>query len=168
MIRKSIRIFAPIVGTMLLATYMTIPVFAWNDGGCSIDPNNPKFGTHDLMLQKAIGMLPHEMSQKIDMTAAYYGTELPDCYISNYYDHGLVYYADGNIQRDGAALGAKKEYNFARSALRDGDKYNFSLHIGIMSHYISDVSVYAHTMGRSTDWGMSAHESEYESYVQYI
>ncbi|MEM4265217.1 MAG: fibronectin type III domain-containing protein, partial [Thermoplasmata archaeon] len=36
-------------------------------------------------------------------------------------------------------------------------------HIGAMSHYISDVGVFGHTMGSGTDWGSEAHHSDYES-----
>jgi parallel beta-helix repeat protein len=37
--------------------------------------------------------------------------------------------------------------------------------LGIMSHYIVDVSVFGHVMGSGTDWGAEVHHSDYETYV---
>jgi len=38
--------------------------------------------------------------------------------------------------------------------------------LGIMSHYIVDVSVFAHVMGSGTDWDTAGHHSDYEDYVE--
>ncbi|MCK5108630.1 MAG: hypothetical protein KAR25_02980, partial [Methanosarcinales archaeon] len=35
-----------------------------------------------------------------------------------------------------------------------------------MTHYIADVAVFGHVMGKKTDWGAEVHHSDYEGYVQ--
>ena len=81
--------------------------------------------------------------------------------------HHVYYWKNMNLQANNSAKRAQAEYNLAMKNLSIGDKYNFSIHIGMMSHYMSDISNFAHTMGISTDWGTekpSVHSS-YESYV---
>ncbi len=159
---------------LIIFIFATISVTAmeeWYDGGFSSDPNHPRYGQHDFILQKAIDMLPPETKQKIDIIPMYYGTELPDCItgiycINDQYNHNVYYYANGNIQRDRSAIRSKQEYNLAQSYLQNGDRYNFSLRIGTMGHYISDLSVFAHTMGYGTHWGSAVHEAEYEQYAE--
>jgi len=151
---------------------ITVPSHAWSNGGYSTDPNNPVYGTHDFILEKAINMLPSEMKNRIDVNIAYYGTETPDCpKTNNIYckddsaSHHAYYYSNGNVQADSGAVRAREEYDLAKSYLQSKDTYNFSLHLGAMSHYISDVAVFGHTMGAKTDWGAELHHDDYESYV---
>jgi len=47
----------------------------------------------------------------------------------------------------------------------NGDFTGAAKRLGIMSHYICDLSVFAHVMGSKTDWGAEKHHSDYESYV---
>ena len=152
---------------LILAT----PAGAWSNGGYSTDINNPKRGTHDLIVESAINMLPSDMKNKIDIKAADYGSEIPDCKNNTYcigdiVKHSVYYFANGNVQKDDGATRAQEEYNLAESCLKSGDTYNFSLHLGAMSHYIGDVSVFGHTMSNDTNWGPETHHSDYERYVE--
>lgn len=154
----------------LLMIEITIPAYAWSNGGYSINDSVPKFGTHDYILQNAINMLPLDMKNNIDMTAAYYGSEIPDCTIGIYcigdsIKHHVYYRADKSVQDDSSAVRAQEEYNTAKDYLTRGDKYQFSIHIGAMSHYVDDVAVFGHTMGYRTVWGKEIHHSDYETYV---
>lgn len=147
------------------------PVYAWSNGGYSTNINNPKYGTHDMILQKAVSMLPSDMKNKIDIKIASYGSELPDCKngtycISDLAKHHVYYYSNGTVQDNASAVRAQQEYDLAKSYYENKDTFNFSLHVGIMSHYISDLSVFGHTMGVKTDWGAETHHGDYESYVE--
>ncbi len=151
---------------------------AWINGvgSPSTDPNHPVIGTHDRILNSAIDMLPANYSNKINKTVADYGTEMPDynntmcnCTIGirDQRYHQIYYHSDGTLQDDSSARRAQEEYNLAMANLSVGDKYNFSLHVGMMSHYIADIANFAHTMGNGSDWGgegLPVH-GEYENLV---
>lgn len=159
-----------IIAVLLLLMNMISPAYAWSNGGWSIDVNNPTDGTHDQILEKAINMLPSDMKAKINIVAAKYGSEIPDCNAGIYcigdtVRHHVYYYSNGNLQDDIGAKRAQEEYDLAKSSLQNSDNYNFSLHVGIMSHYMSDLAVYGHTMGINTDWGAETSHSKYESYA---
>jgi hypothetical protein len=159
-----------IIATLLLLMNMIPSAYAWSNGGWSIDINNPKNGTHDQILEKAINMLPSEMKSKINIIAAKYGSEIPDCKIGPYCigdstKHHVYYRSNGNLQNGTGAKRAQEEYDLAKSSFQNNDSYNFSLHIGAMSHYMSDLAVFGHTMGSNTDWGAEKNHSVYESYV---
>ena len=59
---------------------LIVPVSAWSNGpgSPSTNPNSPAIGTHDKIIDSAIHMLPVDLQNKIDITAAEYGTEMPD------------------------------------------------------------------------------------------
>ena len=169
--------------TMVLTIYLIsmvviVPTYAWENGGSdsynSSNPNSPRYGVHDFLLQKAVDMLPSNMRSKIDLTAAYYGTELPDyangvnntvycplC-LRDRRNHVFYFNSDGSVQSDNAAMRSQQEYNNATDFLRKGDKYNFSIRVGMMSHYISDVSQYGHTSKTAN----VTHQGQYENYVE--
>jgi len=166
---------------IMLATFILLNVgvaYAWINGvgSPSIDPYNPIIGTHDRMLNIAINMLPADLRDKIDIEAADYGTEMPDynntmcnCTygIRDQRYHQVYYHRDGSLQDNSSARRAQEEYNLAMAYLNVGDNYNFSLHVGMMSHYIADVSNFAHTMGNGSDWGgegLTVH-GDYENFV---
>lgn len=163
---------------VLSVILVSIPAYAWINGvgGPSNDPNNPSIGTHDRMLNDAIEMLPANFQSEIDIIAADYGSEMPDfnstecnCMygIGDKKYHEVYYYRNGTAQNDDSARRAQEEYNLAMTYFGVGDKYNFSIHIGMMSHYIADVSNFAHTMGPGSDWGDEGDtvHSAYENFV---
>src|SRR3989304_1237751 len=47
-----------------------------------------------------------------------------------------------------------------------GDERSAARAAGVVSHYLSDVAVFGHVMGASTDWGAEVHHSDYEDYVR--
>ena len=163
------------IGIMMLSLLLMITgtagvAYAWSNGGYSENISEPKYGTHDMILENAISMLPLDMQDKINNTVASYGSELPDCTEGTYcigdsLKHHVYYYSSGELQDDIGAVRAQAEYDLAKTYLENGDKYNFSLHIGAMSHYISDLASFGHTMGADTDWGAELNHSNYEDYV---
>jgi hypothetical protein len=167
-----------ILQTAIIILVLTLPASAWINGvgSPSLDPKNPAIGTHDRIINSAIYMLPVDLQNKIDIVAADYGSEMPDynkimckCIygLRDQKYHQVYYWKNGTIQDDSAARRAQEEYDLAMQNLSVGDKYNFSIHIGMMSHYISDVSNFAHTMGNKTDWGPEGAyvHGDYENYV---
>jgi len=149
-------------------------VFGWSNGGYSDDPFNPKYGTHDWIAEHALDYLPSEEKQFIlDNLAAYlYGTELPDNSqapdgIGDTGKHHVYYFANGSLQEDDAAVRAEEEYEAAVAYVKAGDMVNAAKRLGVMSHYIVDVAVFAHVMGSETDWG-SENKTLHSSYENYV
>ena len=68
-----------LISIWMFVSMMIFPAHAWSNGGYSTDPNNPLQGTHDIILEKAINVLPSAMQARINTTVAKYGSELPDC-----------------------------------------------------------------------------------------
>lgn len=148
-------------------------VSCWSNGGYSDDPSNPCYGTHDWIAEHALDWLPNEEKQYIldNLVAYLYGTELPDNGgapdgIGDTGKHHIYYYANGSLQDEASAVRAQSGYYKAFEFFRGDDLVNASKMLGIMSHYIVDMSVFGHVMGATTDWRAETHHSTYESYVQ--
>ncbi|MGC8895661.1 MAG: zinc dependent phospholipase C family protein [Candidatus Bathyarchaeia archaeon] len=160
-------------GLTVAAVNFTL-VFGWSNGGYSDDPSNPKYGTHDWIAEHALDYLPSEEKQFIlDNLAAYlYGTELPDNNqapdgIGDTSKHHVYYFANGSLQEDDAAVRAEEEYEAAVAYVKAGDMVNAAKRLGVMSHYIVGVAVFAHVMGSKTDWG-SENKTLHSSYENYV
>ena len=151
--------------TMLNVRFVT----SWSNGGFSVDPENPNYGTHDWIGEHALDWLPTKEKQFIlDNLAAYlYGTELPDNPegIGDTTKHHIYYWSNGSLQDDVSAVRASEEFNNALNFIELTDFTNASKTVGVMSHYIADVAVFGHVMGGGTEWGAETHHSDYESYV---
>lgn len=161
-----------VLGLLLGAFSNVSGVFGWSNGGFSADPANPDYGTHDWIAQHALDWLPAGEKQFIldNLSSYLYGTELPDNGgapdgIGDTTKHHVYYYADGSLQDDAAAVRAQEEYASALGLYLANDLVNTSKALGAMAHYISDVAVFGHVMGSSTDWGNEVHHSDYENYV---
>lgn len=176
--KRDIRLMSKLICVVMTIWLLTITAYAWTNGigSPNTDPNNPIIGTHDRMLNRAIEMLPTNLQAKIDIIAADYGSEMPDfnstecnCIygIGDQGYHQVYYHKDGTLQQDSSARRAQEEYDLAMTYFNAGDKYNFSLHVGAMSHYIADVSNFAHTMGPLSDWGNEGNiiHGAYENFV---
>jgi len=160
----------------LLSTWLTASaaeVSGWSNGGYSADPANPDYGTHDWIAEHALDWLPLEEKQfLLDNKASYlYGTELPDNNqapdgIGDTTKHHVYYFADGSVQDDVAADRASEEYANAVNFYNSGNFGEAAKHLGMVTHYITDVAVFGHVMGASTAWGAETHHSDYENYVQ--
>lgn len=101
-----------------------------------------------------------------------YGTELPDNRdaplgdgIGDTTNHHVYYRSNGQLQDDVSARRAREAYNQVLSYLIAGDHRNAAKWMGITSHYISDLAVSGHVMGKPTDWGEEKHHSDYEQWV---
>ncbi|MEM4262759.1 MAG: zinc dependent phospholipase C family protein, partial [Thermoplasmata archaeon] len=140
---------------------------AWSNGGYSSDPQNLDYGTHDWIAEMALTIQTRNVTfLSVTYHSKYLlGTEAPDnpAYIGDSINHHVYYYSDGNIQDDKSAGRAYDMYQAALGYLKGNDKETAAYCIGAMSHYISDVGVFGHTMGSETDWGSEAHHSDYES-----
>ena len=152
---------------VLLLASSSIPVAGWSNGGYSADPDNPDYGTHDWIADKALSIQTKDVAfLKTTYHSEYLlGTEAPDNpeYIGDSTNHHIYYYSDGSLQDDVCANRAKAMYDLALPRLVAGDYSVAANYIGAMAHYISDVGVFGHTMGAYTDWGAEVHHSDYES-----
>lgn len=149
------------------------PVSAWSNGGYSDDPGDVRYGTHDWIAEHALNFLPPSERQYMDDNLNWYlyGTELPDNSrpddgIGDKSRHHVYFYENGSLMDDASAVRAQDIYNDTLAFLKAGDRMNASKYAGIMTHYIADVAVFGHVMGKKTDWGAEVHHGDYESYVQ--
>jgi parallel beta-helix repeat protein len=166
------KIISGIVLTILLLCMQSAilnmrPATSWSNGGYSSDPSNPAYGTHDWIAQHALDWLPdQEKGYIVNNLAIYlYGTELPDNGISDTILHHVYYWSNKSLQDNASAVRAQEEYLDALDYLKSGNLSMAAETLGIMSHYIVDVSVFGHVMGSETDWGSEVHHSDYETYV---
>lgn len=174
MLRKHSAFLVAVALSSLLfgANVSIVAVFGWSNGGFSADPSNPDYGTHDWIAQHALDWLPLKEKRFIlNYIANYlYGTELPDRGgvpdgIGDTVKHHVYYFANGSLQDDAAAVRAQEEYVKAVNLFKVGNLANATKRLGIMTHYISDLAVFAHVMGNKTEWGNATHHNAYEDYV---
>lgn len=166
------RRLLPLVLALLLFSPPPTASYAWGNGGYSSDPSNPDYGTHDWVAEHALEMLPSAKRQWLadNLKAYLYGTELPDNNraadgIGDMANHHVYFRSGGSLHDDAAARRAQEEYQAALNYLKQGDYINAAKRAGAMAHYVSDVAVFSHVMGSSTDWGAEVHHGEYEEYV---
>jgi hypothetical protein len=157
---------------LIIASNAISTVYGWGNGGFSSDPNNPDYGTHDWIAEHALDWLPENEKQFIldNLTAYLYGTELPDNGaapdgIGDTAKHHVYYFANGSLQDDASALRAQEEYDNAVTFYKAGNYSEAVKRLGVMTHYIADLAVFAHVMGAGTDWGNETNHSKYENYV---
>ena len=164
----------------IILAFASTTAHPWSNGGYSVDFNNPKFGTHDWLAQHALNFLPKQNRIWIDkhFNAYLLGTEAPDNSKLNFMNypcygdtrkHHIYYLTDESgivIGEDDAALRAQEEYYKAKKALNDANLQAAAYYAGSLSHYISDVAVFGHVMGKNSPWGQEKHHSDYEQYVQ--
>jgi len=163
-----------IVQISLLATASLPSSEAWSNGGWSSDAKNPDYGTHDFIAQHGLDWVPDEMDFWIrDNLAIYlYGTELPDNRravlgdgIGDTQLHHIYYRANGHLQDDASAERAEESCEQVLYYLATKDYSQAAKWMGVASHYIADVAVFGHVMGKATDWGAEKHHSDYEDWV---
>ena len=140
----------------------------------SLDPDNPKYGTHDWLAHHALDWIPDDMGFWIrgNLAVYLYGTELPDNRnaplgdgIGDTQIHHVYYRSDGKLQDDSAARRARESFDEALSQLVAGNQRNASKWVGVVAHYISDLAVFGHVMGSGTEWGQEKHHHDYEQWV---
>jgi hypothetical protein len=148
-------------------------VYGWSNGpGYSTCVCNPVIGTHDLIAQKAVELLPAGESPVFNnnMNWLRYGTELPDRpkNMNGYgdsFNHHVYFDEQHRVIDDAAARRANETYQDALSLLKQGNFSGGVMVAGAMSHYIADVAVWGHLMGEYTPWGNETHHQDYEAYV---
>jgi len=170
---------------VLLFAILVLPatVFGWANGpsGNSItdtasECDSPPYSTHDWIAENALMLLPDTSSKWLTPYKELFllGTEAPDnkkiptaCHgPNNGYDdrragHSVSWNDDcAAITNDRNAVRAEEEYQNAKTAYKSGKLSDAAFFLGAMSHYITDISSYPHTI--STD----NHHSAYESWVQ--
>ncbi|WP_455393219.1 Ig-like domain-containing protein [[Eubacterium] cellulosolvens] len=147
----------------------------WKNGPAgsefSSNPEEPKYGTHDWIAEHALDWLDVEEKQYIlDNLATYlYGTELPDKTtgpdgIGDMVLQHVFYNETAVLKNDSGCRRAKEEHALAVEYIENGDLYNGTLHLGIMTHYIADLAVFGNVMNE-TYWGVPTH---YEDYMNYV
>jgi len=156
---------------------LTQSAWAWSNGGYSADPNNPDYGTHDWIAERALDWLPaNEKALILTYRAVYlYGTELPDnCQavdkLCDTGKHHVYFSSSGALQDNASARRALEMQSQALSAIAAGDYASAAKWTGAMTHYIADLASFGHVMGSGTDWGAepdSVH-SDYENHVQTL
>jgi hypothetical protein len=167
-------LFAVLAACSLLVTVFWIPeVSAWSNGGWSAIITQPNYGTHDWIAQHALNWLPTQEKQMLtdNLVAYLYGTELPDNKnrpggVGDTTKHHVYFNADGTLRDNASAIRAGEEYMNAKQAFIASNLTDMALHLGMVTHYVSDMAVFGHMMGASTAWGTEAHHSDYEDYVQ--
>lgn len=165
---------ATTLAIVLLVLSLTVAVqhgaIAWSNGGYSSDPDNPDYGTHDWIADKALAIQTRDAGfLKTTYHARFLlGTEAPDnsAYIGDSTSHHVYYYNSGDLQDGKSAIRASQMYQIALGYIASQDMSNAAYYIGAMTHYIADVGVFGHTMGSGTDWGMEDHHSDYENAIQ--
>jgi len=163
----------------LLILILCIPVSrrvaGWSNGGKSTDPMNPKYGTHDFIAQHALDWLPNELDSWLrnNLATYLYGTELPDLKdavagdgIGDVTNHHVYFGISGQLEDNASARRAQESFDQVRAYLASKDYVKAAKWIGVTSHYIDDLAVFGHVMGKSTVWGSEKHHSDYEDWVQ--
>jgi len=145
---------------------------AWSNGGYSIDPSNPDYGTHDWIAEHALDWLPaKEKHYILDNRLLYlYGTELPDNRkapdgIGDTRLHHIYINSKEDLTDDAGAVRAQTESDNTLDKLKSKDYKNAAKNAGILTHYIADMAVFGHVMASGTDWGNETHHSDYEDEV---
>jgi len=174
---RTMRALSCLLTVVMLVSTLP-PAMAWSNGGYSADPTKPDYGTHDWIVEHAIAWLPAPEKNYItqNLSGFLYGTELPDLPsgsggIGDTWYHHIYYNKDGTVMHmeDDAAWRASTEYNKTMALLQAGNLNNASRNAGTMTHYIGDISVWAHVMGAPTKntWGTdnATRHSDYETHV---
>ena len=128
------------------------------------------YGTHDWILNMAFDMLQPNEKELLMENMYLYATEIPDnrnadIPIGKYNQHHVYFHIDGSKQKDIGAINAQKYYNATLIDLVTKDYSNASRNIGIMSHFIADLSNFAHVMGENSDWGAAKNHDNIESFI---
>ena len=128
------------------------------------------YGTHDWIANKALDLLRGKEKNRINLTEYFYGTELPDNTNSPDYAPSVnkehIYISQDYIITDksGAEI-AQEYYEKSKNNFKNSQYDIASRQLGIMTHFIADLSSFPHVMGKDTDWGESSVHSKFEQNV---
>lgn len=168
-IMRGCTVLALALALAAAAVLAPLSASAWGNGGYSDDQENPDYGTHDWIADKALTLQAEDVAF---LAATYHseyllGTEAPDNpeFIGDSINHHVYYYSSGALQDDASAVRAQALYALALASLEGGNLPAAAYQIGAMTHYIADMGVFGHTMGAYTDWGAEEHHADYEEAV---
>ena len=169
MSKRSLAFGVCLLAALLGLAFSAPANIAWGNGGYSSNPEFPDYGIHDWIADKALAFQTADVSFLLTTYHSDFliGTEAPDNgeYVGDSYNHHVYYRSSGALQADVGALRAREMYKSALDCLKASDYEHAAYYAGAMAHYISDVGVYSHTMGASTDWGTSTSHAAYEDHV---
>jgi hypothetical protein len=133
-----IRRFALITAFALLAAAaLATPASAWYSNG----GKTGVYATHNWVLDHAVANAG-EAASWVDLEVALGATDDPDTYGTSKYLHS--YYPSGPAR--GGPQKVADEYHALLKAYQAGDYAGASKHLGLLSHYYSDVCVPYHTV----------------------
>jgi len=139
MLRKTLTLCAAVVLALGLGVSSA---HAWGNGadqdGDGIGDNG--YGTHDWIIEHAIDLAGAEAGW-VDVEAARLASDDPDSLKTSKYLHGFKEFGRG---RGGPQAAADEYYKLIR-AYNAGDYVTASRHLGVLSHYYSDICQPFHT-----------------------
>jgi hypothetical protein len=168
------RVSLPLLLFLLVFLAGTARTYGWSNGGFSSDADHPDYGTHDFLAHHALDYVPDNLDfwLRENLAVYLYGTELPDNKNAPLGDgigdttlHHVYYHASGQLQDDASAKRAQDSFQQTLTYLISRDYRDAAKWMGITSHYVADVAVFGHVMGKSTDWGAEKHHQDYEDWV---
>jgi hypothetical protein len=142
------------------------------------------YGTHNFLAEHALAFLPYEpayfwledtsrsIPTSVFASEEYlYGTQIPDFggpgFKADWTLHAVYYSSDGSLVDDYAARRAQEYYEQVQDLLKNGNFDLAARYMGIVSHYVTDVTSYWHVMGKGNEWLKAArHGSTYENWVK--
>ncbi len=174
---KSYLIIILLLAILLLIPYSPLMTqyTAWKNGPTgsefSTDPATPKYGTQDWIAEHALDMLNDNEKQYLlkNLATYLYGTELPDKTtgadaINDPELQHIYFNTTGSLMDDSAAIRTVEERDLAIDFIENGDIYNGTLHLGIMTHYLAALAAFGNVMNE-TYWGIPVNHTNYIDYV---
>ncbi|MFO8017988.1 MAG: zinc dependent phospholipase C family protein [Promethearchaeia archaeon] len=166
-----------LIGALFTIIFLSniLYVNAWNNGSYAYNKTDydyeTDYATHDWIAEHALDQLIKEdesnwqwLNQAEMKKIFLLGTEAPDNSevettldgekIEGFGDrskHHIYFYEDGEVLEDDAALLAKKWGNLADAHKEEGKKEQAAFYLGAMTHYIADMSMYAHIAQNNND-----------------
>jgi len=144
-----------------LALTPAVPAFAWSNGGQGSGPAGQMdgYGTHDWILDQGVRVAGAHGTW-LDAATARLHTDDPDVTHVEY-DH--VFDESGGGR--GAAQVTSDLYAKAVQAYKAGDRKTASIDVGLLAHYVGDVSMPYHTALAGV--GLNAHHAVLEGLVEH-
>jgi hypothetical protein len=144
------RSFAILIVLAVSASAFALPAgtaLGWANGGTGSDGvDGDGYGTHDWVIDQALKVLNGRVSGWFDARTARLASDDPDTIEArNDPAMGNDHVYRGKGYRGGAINRISVEYDLAQAAYQRGDYEDASYHIGLLSHFYSDILQPFHT-----------------------